>query len=112
MKTKDRQDMKDLENTLQIIDLENDDIEELISEYEEDYSNYEDYTDEAEYSEIDGNSEEAMEVSEESIEESVEAASEESSDDGFVLLSDVVSDEERMGYTLRFINAEVYGLTK
>ena len=67
--------MKDLENTLQIIDLENDDIEELISEYEEDYSNYEDYTDEAEYSEIDGNSEEA-------------------SDDGFVLLSDVVSDEE------------------
>lgn len=86
--------MKDFENTLQIIDLENDDIEELISEYEEDYSNYEDYTDEAEYSEIDGNSEEAMEVSEETIEESVEAASEESSDDGFVLLSDVVSDEE------------------
>jgi len=86
--------MKDLENTLQIIDLENDDIEELISEYEEDYSNYEDYTDEAEYSEIDGNSEEAMEVSEETIEESVEATSEESSDDDFVLLSDVVSDEE------------------
>lgn len=72
MKTKDRQDMKDFENTLQIIDLENDDIEELISEYEEDYSNYEDYTDEAEYSEIDGNSEEAMEVSEETIEESIE----------------------------------------
>ena len=55
--------------------MENDDIEELISEYEEDYSNYEDYTDEAEYSEIDGNSEE-------------------SSNDDFVLLSDVVSDEE------------------
>ncbi len=75
MKTKDKQNMTDLENTLQIIDLENDDIEELISTCDNDYSEEDDYSGE-EYSET------------EYFEEPKE------SDEDFTMLSDVVSAEE------------------
>lgn len=97
--SKEKIEIMDFDNTMQIIDLENEDIEELISEFDEDYSEEDDYSsDVEEIEEIEYTDEnEAGEANESELSEAVVLAEEtmrEDSTGDFEEIEKYVSDEE------------------